>query len=206
LILQTLVEGKGEETAVPALLRRLRDECGDFSLAFDRPIRRSRSELVQERPLRATVRTALRQERGCDAILILFDSDKDCPKDLAAKVQAWGQAEAGRIPCQVVIAHHEYEAWFLAALESLRGRRGVREDARAHPEPESMRGVKARLSASMERPYHETLDQAAFTALFDLAAAYRSCRSFRRMVRAFGLLAAAAGAELSAWPPPSWRR
>ena len=55
------------------------------------------------------------------------------------------------------------------------------------------------------RTYTETQDQPALTALFDLAAAYRSCRSFRRMVRAFGLLAASAGVEISSWPPPSWR-
>ncbi|MEA2599886.1 MAG: hypothetical protein QOF89_878 [Acidobacteriota bacterium] len=54
------------------------------------------------------------------------------------------------------------------------------------------------------RSYGETLDQPALTALFDLAAAHRSCRSFQRMVRAFGLLAAAAGAEIGEWPPASW--
>jgi|GEM_PF-1533454 len=52
--------------------------------------------------------------------------------------------------------------------------------------------------------YVEPVDQPALTALFDLAAAYRSCRSFRRMVRAFGLLASAAGAEIGDWPPPAW--
>jgi hypothetical protein len=52
--------------------------------------------------------------------------------------------------------------------------------------------------------YSETRDQPALTALFDLAAAHRSCRSFRRMVRAFGLLASAAGVEIGEWPPASW--
>ena len=205
MIIQTLVEGKGEERALPALLRRLRDELGAFVIEFDHPIRLSRSQLVQENPLRRAVRAALRQERGCDAVLILFDSDNDCPKELAPKIQAWGEAEAGNVPCQVVVAHHEFEAWFLGSLESLRGRHGVRDDASSHPDPESMRGAKEKLAASMVRPYRPTLDQTALTALFDLAAAHRSCRSFRRMVRAFGLLAAGAGVEIGPWPPPSWQ-
>jgi hypothetical protein len=147
----------------------------------------------------------MRRANGCDGILILFDGDKDCPRELAPKVTAWAQSEAGYIPCEVVIPYHEYEAWFLGAIESLRGQRGIREDAVSHSAPESMRGAKAKLEACMEgRSYSETLDQPALTALFDLAAAHRSCRSFRRMVRAFGLLPSAAGAEIGEWPPQAW--
>jgi hypothetical protein len=204
LIIQTLVEGEGEERAVPILLRRLREVSGAFSVDFGRPIRKHRSELVNESPLRRAVQVALRQERGCDGILILFDADKDCPKDLVVRVQAWARAEAGRTPCEVVIAHREYEAWFLGSLESLRDRRNVRPDAVSHTDPESMRGAKGKLQSSMLRPYSETVDQPALTALFDLAAAHRTCRSFRRMAHAFGLLAAAAGAELGEWPPSTW--
>jgi len=204
LIIQTLVEGEGEERAVPILLRRFREVSGAFSVDFGRPIRKHRSELVNEGPLRRAVQVALRQERGCDGILVLFDADKDCPKELVLQAQAWARAEAGRTPCEIVIAHHEYEAWFLGALESLRDRRNVRPDAVSHTDPESMRGAKEKLRSSMLRSYSETLDQPALTALFDLAAAYRSCRSFRRMVHAFGRLAAAAGAELGEWPPSTW--
>jgi uncharacterized protein DUF4276 len=204
LIIQTLVEGEGEERAVPLLLRRFREVSGAFSVDFGRPIRKHRSELVNESPLRRAVQVALRQERGCDGILILFDADKDCPKDLVVRVQAWARAEAGRTPCEVVIAHREYEAWFLGSLESLRDRRNVRPDAVSHTDPESMRGAKGKLQSSMLRPYSETVDQPALTALFDLAAAHRTCRSFRRMAHAFGLLAAAAGAELGEWPPSTW--
>jgi hypothetical protein len=207
LIIQTLVEGKGDEESIPILLRRLSEVSGASSLTFARPIRRHRSELVSEPQLRRAIQVALRQERGCDGILILFDSDKQCPKGLAPKLTAWAADETRGIPCEVVIAHCEFEAWFLGALESLRGRRGILTEAMSVPEPEEVRGAKEKLSGSMEpgRIYKETLDQPALTALFDLAAAHRSCRSFRRMVRAFGLLAAGAGVEISHWPPPSWR-
>jgi uncharacterized protein DUF4276 len=207
LIVQILVEGSGDEFAVPELLRRLRVECGAFNLTFDHPIRRKRADLANEQGVRYAVQLALKKERGCDGILIVFDSDKDCPKTLAPRVRKWVQIESPDLPAEVVIAHREYEAWFLAALESLRGRRGIREDARSHPRPESVRGAKETLEASMVRgaKYIEKIHQPAFTALFDLAAAYRSCRSFRRMAKAFGALAAAAGAEIGEWPPRSWR-
>jgi len=72
-------------------------------------------------------------------------------------------------------------------------------------EPESIRGAKERLNAYIpEGPYVPTSDQAALTARFDMAAAYRACRSFRRMVSAFGKVARGAGAELADWPPAAW--
>lgn len=180
------------------LFRRFQVESGCYDLVFNRPLRKRRSEIVNEIPLRETVRIALRQTGGCNGILILFDADRDCP--------LWAAAEAGTIPCEAVLAHREYESWFLASLASLRGARGVRTDATPHPDPESVRGAKEKLEASMldGRTYSETLDQAALTALFDMAAAYRSCRSFRRMVSAFGKVAAGAGAPMADWPPASW--
>ena len=122
-------------------------------------------------------------------------------------VQAWAQDEAGNLPCVVVLAHHEYEAWFLAAIESLRGTRGVRADASSHEEPERPRGAKEQLEQRLVdgRSYSAAADQTAMTAKFDMARAYRRCRSFRRMVRAFGLLAAEVGVPLDPWPPESWQ-
>ncbi len=206
MIFQILVEGEGDERAVPVLLRRLQHESGAFNFTFDRPLRKRRSDLVNEKSLRQTIRLALRQDHGCDGILIVFDGDKDCPKSLAPRVRDWIQTEAPGIPIEVVIAHREYEAWFLGSLESLRGKRKVLQEAVSPPDPESIRGAKERLKANMVvgTKYVEPADQPALTALFDLAAAHRSCRSFRRMVRAFGLLASAAGADIGDWPPPAW--
>lgn len=199
--IQPIVEGEGDEAAFPVLLRRLQEQSGAFDLEILRPFRGKRSELVQETSLKRFVRLALL--RGCEGILILFDSDKECPKKLAPTLQGWAQTEARGIPCEIVMAHCEYETWFLASLESLRGRRGIRADAGPPSDPESIRGAKERLKAFMTK-YIPTDDQAALSALFDLAAAYRSCRSFRRLIRAFGIVASGAGASLQEWPPPSW--
>jgi hypothetical protein len=125
LIVQVLVEGSGDELAVPELLRRLQGECGAFNLAFDHPIRRTRAALATEQGIRQAVRLALKKERGCEGMLIVFDSDRDCPKTLGRQVRKWVEIESPDLPAEVVIACREYEAWFLGALESLRGRRGI---------------------------------------------------------------------------------
>jgi hypothetical protein len=200
--IQPIVEGKGEIGAVPVLLRRFIEAANAYQLKVNPPIRRLRTDFDHENGVRGAVLLA-RKDPDCAAILIMFDSDDDCPKDIAPLVQAWAQAAASPIPCFVVMATREYEAWFLATIESLRGARGIRTDATSHPDPESPRGAKEELRKRMirNRKYNERADQPALTALFDMATAYQRCRSFRRMINVFGLLAAGVGIPLGQWPP-----
>jgi hypothetical protein len=83
------------------------------------------------------------------------------------------------------LAHSEFEAWFLAAIESLRGCRGVRIDAQPPEAPEAIRGAKERLQSLMSfgRHYSETVDQAALAATMDLDLAARRSPSFERFRR-----------------------
>ena len=203
--IQPIVEGDGEVSAVPVLLRRLRDAAGAYSLGVNAPIRRARTDLVREDGVRKAVRLA-RLQQDCAAILIMFDSDDDCPKEIAPLIQAWAQTESSPIPCFVVIPTREYEAWFLATVESLRGVRGILVDATSHAAPESPRGAAEELRKRMtpNRRYSKRADQPALTDRFDMAMAYRRCRSFRRMVKVFGLLAADVGITIEKWPPSEW--
>ena len=205
--IQPIVEGYGEVQAVPVLLRRLRDECEAFGIDVNRPIRATRSQLVREDTLKQRVNLALLQEH-CGAILIIFDADDDCPKELAPVIQQWANEESGLVSSAVVIANREYEAWFLASIESLRGQRGIRDDAVSHPNPESPRAAKYALEERMTEgaSYSETVDQPALTALFEMERAYASCRSFRRLTGAFGLLVTALGHQLVNWPPAGWQQ
>lgn len=130
--IQPIVEGHGEVEALPVLLRRLIDEAQVWTVGVGRPIRRPRTRLVQEEGVTQAVRLALEQPQ-CGAVLVLFDGNSDCPAELGPSVEAWATAAADDIPCRVVRAHREYEAWFLAAIESLRGSRGIRTDAQPHP-------------------------------------------------------------------------
>ena len=151
--------------------------------------------------MRRVVRLALK-EPGCCGILFLFDSDDACPKTLAPLVADWARREAGYVPCEVVLAHREYECWFLAALESLRGHRGIRNDAISVRNPETIRGAKEKLADTMAGSirYSETADQAALTDVMDIEIVYDRCRSFRRLANAFRSLLSVAGEHPGEWP------
>jgi hypothetical protein len=203
--IQPIVEGDGEVTAIPELLRRFCHAAQSYALGVNPPIRRKRSDLVTEMGIRKAVRLALKRPH-CAAILIIFDSDDDCPKDVAPRVQSWAASEATAVPCFVVMPVCEYEAWFLATVESLRGVRGILVDAISDTAPESRRGAAEEVRKRMapNRRYSKPVDQPALTARFDMAVAYQRCRSFRRMVRVFGQIAQCAGIGIDPWPPADW--
>lgn len=205
MIIQPIVEGHGEVGAIPVLLRRLLAEAGVYDIGVGKPIRRKRSELVQQASVQRSVRLALLQP-DCGGILIVFDSDDDCPRDLAPQIEEWARSEAGAVPCGIVMANREYEAWFLASLQALRGVRGVVMDAADHANPEVPRNAKGELRRSMipGRGYSESVDQAALTEKLDFAAAHRGCRSFRKMVKAFGDVVSDMGKVVAPWPPGVW--
>ena len=205
MIIQPIVEGQGDEAAVPLLLRRLRDEAQAWGLEVGKPQRKRRTQLVKKDSLQIAVRLAALRE-GCAGILILFDADDDCPAELAPTLEQWAREAAREIPCAVVMANREYEAWFLASMEALRGTAAILRDAISHPDPEAPRDAKGELERRMPggASYSSTVDQAPLTAHLDLQNAYRRCRSFRKLVSAFGALAAAAGAAPAVWPPTAW--
>lgn len=204
--MQPIVEGHGEVAAVPVLLRRFSTLAQTFSLEINAPIRRRRTDFFDQAKLSRSIRLALRQ--GGDAILLVVDADDDCPSQQAPQILEWARAESAGRPCAVVMACREYEAWFLASIESMRGNRGIRTDAISHPEPEQPRGAKEQLESRMEhgRSYHETADQPALSDLFDMLPAFRSSRSFRHLVMAFGELVTAMGLQSTDWPPEDWRQ
>jgi hypothetical protein len=205
MMIQPIVEGQGDEAAVPLLLRRLRDEAQAWGLEVGRPHRKRRTQLVKKDSLQTAVRVAVLRE-DCAGILVLFDADDDCPKELAPILEEWAREAAGGKPCAVVMAKREYEAWFLASIEALRGRAAILPDAASHPDPEVPRDAKGELERRMPlgARYSATVDQVALTAHLDLEIAYRRCRSFRKLVSAFGALAAAAGVAPAVWPPAAW--
>ena len=204
--IQPIVEGHGEVSSVPILLRGLRNEAQAWGVEIARPHRCPRSQLVNRNTLQKAIRVAA-LTHDCAGILVLFDADNDCPMELAPNLDQWARAAAGAIPCPIVMANREYEAWFLASIESLRGQAGVREDARSFQEAESPRDAKGQLRRQMlSRRHSPAVDQVALTARFDLASAWRGCRSFQKFVSAVGTLFQAARAQPAVWPPQDWSR
>ena len=202
-----IVEGHGEVTAAPVLLRRLLWECAQsHGVGIGSPvIRRTQSQLTREVGVGNAVRLALAQP-DCAAVLVLFDGEDHCPVELAAKVRLWAKTAAGQIPCEVVIAYREYETWFLAALESLRGQCHIANDASAPANPELKRDAKGALEEFMPSgaSYAPTIHQQKLSAVFDMSLAHRRNRSFRKLTKAVGDLLQQLGQPLPNWPPAGW--
>lgn len=203
--LYPIVEGHGEITAAPVLLRRLLTQAECYGMEVGTPIRRTQSQFRSKETVQAAVRLAKLQQQ-CAAIVLLFDGEDDCPKELGETVRAWAKEAAGDTACDVVIAYREYETWFVAALESLRGQYGIRADAIAPANPESRRDAKGWLEDFMprHRAYSETSDQAAMSAAFDMGLAHQRNRSFRKLVKALGDMLTQLGQPLPVWPPTEW--
>ena len=131
-------------------------------------------------------RRKLGQYDGDRAILILRDADDDCPAQAAPALLARAERVARPIPVSVVFAKSEYESWFLAAAQSLRGGRGIADDATAPDDPEAIRGAKEYLEQRCMLPratYSPTVDQPALTGRFSFEEARQACPSFDKLWR-----------------------
>lgn len=176
-----VVEGDGDVLAVPVLLRRL---AVPVEVQVHRPLRMPRNRLDKPGHLERFCELAARQTARRGAVLVLFDSDDDCPRDLAPRLLLRVQTAIGETPCAVVFAHREFEAWFLAAIRSLLGKRGLPHGLQVPSDPEAVRGAKEWLAARRQgvRAYSPKLDQPAFASLIDLEQA-RSAPSFDKLCR-----------------------
>ncbi len=180
-----IVEGDGEVEAVPVLIRRIAwDLYPELPIIVERPIRAPRNLVVKADELERRVELAARRVDGQGVIFIILDSDVECPAELGPALLDRASQTRSDLPIAVVLAKQEFEAWFLAAAESLRGQRGLKDDIDSPNDPEAIRDAKGWLSKRMEdsRTYRETRDQAAFAALFDIEQA-READSFDKCYR-----------------------
>ena len=189
-----IVEGESEVKTIPLLIRRIAANLyPELPIVVSPPIRRPRNKVVKENELERAVEFVARQIGRQGAIFIILDSEKDCPAELGPALLHRASQVRSDLLIAVVLAKHEFEAWFLAAAESLRGRRGLRNDLNSPDNPEEIRGAKEWLSHQMEssRTYSETQDQPALAALFDIEQARQADsfdKCYRDIVRLLGEL------------------
>jgi hypothetical protein len=183
-----IVEGHGEVEAAPVLVRRvLRVLAPELHPVILRPHRVARGQLVKEAELQRAIEFTARKVGEGGRILVLLDADDDLPCELGPRLLESARKKRPDRAISVVVATREYEAWFLAAAESLSGFRGLPEGLVAHPSAETVRNAKGWLDRLMPDGYRETIDQPAFTNQFDLVAA-RRMDSFDKLVREIGHL------------------
>ena len=179
-----IVEGHGEIEALPILLRRLRDVIAPgLPLEVRKPMRVPRSNLAKEDGLKRYVELAMAQIDEDGGVLVLLDADDDLPCELGPRLLGIAQQVRPDRRVRVVVAEREFEAWFLAAAESLRGRRGLSTDLSAPERPEAVRDAKGWLTHHLAgRSYRETIDQPALAAILDISSARRA-KSFDKLYR-----------------------
>ena len=216
MILQPIVEGKGEVQAIREMIFRLMTDAACFDFQVAHPIRRTISQLLNPEQLEIAIRLA-RNTENVSAIIIVFDGDLDmprknneyspfCPKDDAAPLAQVAKSVAHEIPCELVVALKEYESWLLAGIEGIRGQCGIPVNAVCPLNHDVVRDAKGALSDLMPSgsPYSPIAHQTALTNRFDLGLAHQRSRSFRKMAKAFKDLHSAVGISLDDWPPAAW--
>lgn len=184
MALAAIVEGYAEVQSVPVLMRRL-------GIDVAKPFRVKRNLVVKPGELERAISFTLRDRENVSAVLVLLDADDDCPAELAPQLLE-RCARVASVPVSVVFAVRELEAWFLGGVESLRGQRGIQDDAAYDADPEAPRGAKERLESLMSGTYVDVADQPALMAALDVEAARKRCPSLDKLLRdlsALGLLA-----------------
>ena len=204
-----IVEGDGEEAAFPLLLRRLLYDQERYNFTVTSPYNaRGRTKLTRFGGIEAYLSYAA-SEPDASGIIVLLDLDEaDCAADLARELAARARNVYLNLPVAIVVVVRAYEAWFLASIETIRGRRVKGEaflpdDVEPPPEPETIRSPKGWLKERLVpgRGYKEKDDMPPLTDLLDCAQVRQSCRSFRRLDHAIGQLIAAVDEQVVAVTP-----
>lgn len=181
-----IVEGDGELDAVPVILRRiLYENFQVFDWEIGRP-KKAHSLPAFRQKLSNFIQYA-QMEPAATHILIVIDLDDGCPKEEVRRLTEEIRQTNPKIPVLVVLAHREYEAWFLASMSSLAGKDNLPQNAFFEGDVEGIRGVKEWLTRQMPpgKTYKETTHQPAWSATMDIGAAtLERSRSFRRLVHA----------------------
>lgn len=190
LTIPSIVEGHGEVKALPVLLRRLvYDAAPQLICNIPPPIRVPRASFIhRDRELERSIQLAALKagDPQHSFILLLFDADEDCPARLAPDLLARSKGVRPDHAMALTLAKCEFEAWFAAAAESLRGKRSLPEDLGRPSAPEEIRDAKRWVKSNRaDNTYSETLDQAAYCAMFDFAEARTYSPSFAKFYRDF---------------------
>jgi hypothetical protein len=172
-----VVEGFGEERAVPILVRRWLHHrrfhrwfevpelavnakgCGKLKATFD-----TGRHLGIEHYVHAALRAR------ADAVLVVLDADKEClhrapGQRLGPELLARARAAAGQVPVSVVVANRTYEAWLLAGRAALFRCDVIRPDAalRTIYDPETRAGSKDAISEFIGEVYSPPVHQPKLT-------------------------------------------
>ena len=184
-----VVEGPGDADALPDLLRRILWEKLN---RYDAVVAHGKKGIVKTngrsnliKKLEKFLQYAQRKPR-CGAILVLVDTDGDCPVELAKELSDRSRGIGIRCPVQIVCANRSFESWFLASFDTIRGHYGISSDARLDMNAEEVPSPKRWITAQMPQgqAYKETIHQGPLCQVMELESTQVNSRSFRRLCHA----------------------
>lgn len=172
-----IVEGFGEVESLPLLIRRRIPTA-----IVATPLRVSKDKFLRdEEEFSRALTLAVRKSGAGGSVLILLDGDGSCPVELSNSILLRARKFHEGRNIRVVIADLEFETWFIAGIEKLRGYRGVPMTASKPQNPESIQGAKEWVKALTGR-YSSRVDQPAFSSMLNFDTALES-RSFRKLLK-----------------------
>jgi hypothetical protein len=178
-----IVEGHGDQKALPVLVRRIATEIlKQEAPQVLEPYRLKRGLMTKEQELSKAVEAMARKVGDDGALLIVCDADQDPGCTLAPRILELARAVRSDRRIGVVAAVHEYEAWLVSGIAPMAGKAGLAATLPEVPDAESLPNAKAWLNRHMEHRYSETVDQVRLTRLFDLKTASRTY-SFDKLIR-----------------------
>lgn len=182
----TIVEGHGEVSALPALIRRVAGVVAPrIQLVLPTPIRVKRDKFLRDETefKRYVELAALRTEDDAGGILILLDSEGKCDRFTGPEVLLRAQRVRSDRVYSVVFAHHMYENWFVASVDSLTEAGFLEARTVAPEDTESVHGKGWIQSRMLSRKYSETIDQERLTLALNLNSARARSPSFDKLCR-----------------------
>lgn len=186
----SIVEGHGEVSALPSLLHRFHAEANrSRRLDVNPPLRVKAGQFLKfGDEFKRTIALAAAKARQSQPslLLTLLDCEDHCPARIGPEITRRQKDLAKDIEHLVVLAHREFETWFLASAGSLAGVKGLSPNLVPPANAEAIRGAKEWLGARMSpRGYDEIVHQRELSKCFDLeaASAVPSFRRFRSRIK-----------------------
>jgi len=180
-----LGEGHADCDSLPTLLTRVAAFVGREPPILLEPIRFRRNRLLKQGELSRLLELARKKLRPPGVILIVLDTDEDCPAILGPTILGSASEACSDVPLAVVLAKRMFESWILAGAEGLVEQGEINPtEVPADPEVE-VRNPKQWLSERMNRAggYGEMADLKRLTACFSIMEACRRARSFDKLCR-----------------------
>lgn len=171
-----VVEGAGDVTALPILLRAHLHATGEFRDVLGKPVAlHGRTKAFVANGIEGYVAVAALRP-GCIGVLVVLDGEGDCVAHTGPTLKARAD-RVSRVPVRVALADHDFEDWLYASAETLALPLGGHDGTR--------RGQHMIKQALKPRSYTKPVWQPSLASRVDLALARPRSASLDRCLRRF---------------------